>query len=78
LSKANEKAATESNTAATATAAAEVAPATKQRLVSNAVDTSSPSPFSYFYSFIPKQILGVPVSEIKKDLSESTSQIANM
>ena len=32
------------------------------------------SPFSFFYSLIPKEIMGVPVSEIKRDtLNEMTN-----
>jgi hypothetical protein len=53
----------------------------KQQQLAAPVDSlssSSMTSLSFFYSLMPKQILGVPVSEIKKDLSESTSQIASM
>ena len=35
------------------------------------------SAFSYFYSMIPKEILGIPVAEIRKDISEM-SQLSSM
>lgn len=35
--------------------------------------------FSFLYNMVvPDQILGVPVDEIRKDLSESTSQISSL
>jgi hypothetical protein len=39
---------------------------------------NDPSPFSFFYSFVPKEILGVPLNEIKKDLKEGSSQISTL
>lgn len=33
---------------------------------------------SFFYSIIPKEILGVPVQEIKKDINEGRSQISTL
>ena len=39
---------------------------------------SSSSPFSFFYSIMPKEILGVPVVEIKKDLVDGRSQISSL
>lgn len=39
--------------------------------------TEYSSPFSFFYSMIPKEILGIPVAEIKKDISDM-SQLTSM
>ena len=39
---------------------------------------SSLSPFSYFFSMMPNEILGVQVTEIKKDLHEGRSQISSL
>lgn len=33
---------------------------------------------SFFSSFMPKEILGVPVQEIKKDINEGRSQISSL
>lgn len=35
------------------------------------------SPFSFFYSMLPREILGIPVAEIKKDISDM-SQLTSM
>jgi hypothetical protein len=40
--------------------------------------TTDSSPFSFFYSIIPKDILGVPVTEIRKDLADSHTQITSL
>lgn len=36
------------------------------------------SGYSFLYSFMPEQILGVPVDEIKKDIVEGKTQIASL
>lgn len=51
--------------------------------ISNKQDTSinngnSTGLSSFFYSILPKEILGVPVNEIKKDLNEGKSQISSL
>lgn len=33
---------------------------------------------TFFSSFLPKEILGVPVQEIKKDINEGRSQISSL
>lgn len=33
---------------------------------------------SFFYSLIPKDILGIPVNEIKKDIIDSRSQLSSL
>jgi hypothetical protein len=47
---------------------------------SSAVDLPkmASSTFSYFYSILPKDILGVPVNEIKKDIADGQSQIKSL
>jgi hypothetical protein len=40
--------------------------------------SSGTSRFSFLSSFMPEEILGVPVNEIKKDISESTSQLTTL
>lgn len=42
-------------------------------------EQQKPNAFSsFFYSMIPKDILGVPVDEIKKDLIDGQSQIKSL
>ena len=41
------------------------------------VDKQNKTTFSYFYSMIPNEILGVPLAEIKRDFSEM-SQLGSM
>jgi hypothetical protein len=41
-------------------------------------NTSGSMVTSFFYSIIPKDILGIPVNEIKKDLNEGKSQISSL
>jgi hypothetical protein len=45
----------------------------KKERLKESLQTDDSSPFSFFYSMIPKEILGIPVSEIKRDLNEMTS-----
>ena len=39
---------------------------------------SKSSTFSFFYNMMPKDILGVPLNEIKRDLKDSTSQLSSL
>jgi hypothetical protein len=42
------------------------------------IEATKSSAYSFLYSFMPEQILGVPVQEIKKDIVEGKSQIASL
>ena len=41
-------------------------------------EANKSSGYSFLYSFMPEQILGVPVEEIKKDIVEGKSQITSL
>lgn len=48
----------------------------EQRQATTAMTTTSP--FSFFYSMLPKDILGVSVEEIRKDLVDGHTQIRSL
>jgi hypothetical protein len=50
----------------------------KNETSSNSNNDYNGGTFSYFYSILPKQILGVPVDVIKDDLNDGRSQIASL
>ena len=37
---------------------------------SKEIEKNKQTTFSYFYSMLPNEILGVPISEIKRDISD--------
>ncbi len=51
----------------------------KKETTKNAASTATASSgtFSFFYSMMPKEILGVSLNEIKNDLKESTIQLTS-
>jgi hypothetical protein len=54
---------------------------TKRAKTSKKIVEHSDTPtttFSFLYSIMPKEILGVSINEIKKDLKESTSQLTSV